>query len=197
MQAGGSAASASPADALPRWRDTPAGYGRITRLLHWGIAALFLFQFFGMIFKLVVGRTPTTATLVGLHAPMGTLLFALCVLRLLWWLANLRHRPPHAPGWMGRAALLGHAALYVLMIVVPVLALLRRHGQGNGFEPFGIPLMRQTGIKVEWMIDIANRFHGELSWALLALIGGHVLMALFHQFWLRDGVLTRMLGPQR
>jgi cytochrome b561 len=42
--------------------------------------------------------------------------------------------------------------------------------------------------------------HGILAWVLFALIGLHVVAALFHRFVLKDHVLQRMLphaGPSR
>jgi cytochrome b561 len=42
--------------------------------------------------------------------------------------------------------------------------------------------------------------HGTLAWVLFALIGLHVVAALFHRFVLKDDVLQRMLphaGPSR
>jgi cytochrome b561 len=60
-------------DRLP-WRDTPERYGLISRLLHWGMAALILWQFLGMAVKITLGRVPLAGFFVGLHAPMGVLL---------------------------------------------------------------------------------------------------------------------------
>lgn len=177
-----------------QWRDTPERYGAISRALHWSMAALFAWQFMGMIVKLALGRVPLTRFLVGTHAPVGTLLMALVAVRALWGLANLRRRPGYGRDWRGRAALLGHAVLYLLMLVVPGLALLRQYGSGRGFQPFGIPLMPQTGVEVEWMMAPADLLHSTLAWGLLGLIAGHVLMVAVHRYWWGDDVLGRMLG---
>lgn len=177
-----------------QWRDTAHAYGVISRALHWLMAALFAWQFFGMIVKLAVGRSPLTAFLVGTHRPVGLLLLALVLVRILWALYSARRRPAYAAGGTGRMARLGHLVIYVLMLLVPALALLRQFGSGKAFSAFGIPVTRETGVEIAWMMAPANLLHGLLAWCLLALILGHVIMALVHHYRLKDDTLVRMLG---
>ena len=178
------------------WLDTPARYGLVSRALHWGMAALFAWQFAGMAVRLLVGRSPLTAFMVGTHAPLGTLLLVLVLARGAWGLANARRRPRHAPGVLGRLATLGHLVLYAGMLVVPSLALLRAAGSGRGFAPFGIPLFAPfSGGPVGWMVAPANAAHGLLAWTLLTLVAGHIAMVVVHRRLWRDDVLHRMAGP--
>lgn len=175
------------------WLDSPARYGRISRILHWGMAALFAWQFTGMALRLLLGRTPVTAFMVGSHAPIGTLLFVLVLIRGAWGLYNLRRRPPHGASVVGLLSRLGHAAIYLLMFVVPLLALVRQYGSGRAFAPFGIPLM-QASERVESLMAPANAAHGLLAWVLLALVAGHIGMVLVHRYLWRDDTLSRMAG---
>ena len=87
-----------------RWTDSPARYGLVTRALHWGMAALFAWQFTGMGVKLTLGKHPLTAFLVGTHKPVGTLLMLAILLRGAWGLSQWRHRPPHPRTVVGRLA---------------------------------------------------------------------------------------------
>ena len=174
--------------------DTPRYYGLVSRTLHWAMAALFLWQFGGMALKSVVGRGPLMKFWVGSHGSVGTLLLTLLIARAIWAFVEHRRRPPYPAGLLGRAARLGHLALYTLMLVVPSLALLRAFGSGKGMSVFGIPLQAPGGAKVDWMTAPANLFHGTLAWVLLALIAGHVAMVCIHRFWFRDDVLHRMAG---
>lgn len=177
-----------------RWLDSPQRYGLISRVLHWGMAAVLLWQFSGMGTKLLLGRTALTGFLVGTHKPVGTLLMLLILLRGAWGLSQWRRRPPHPRGAVGRAAALGHAALYALMLYLPVVGLLREYGSGRGFAPWGVPLFPATGEKIAWMLAPANLSHGVLAWTLLAVIVGHVLMVAVHHWFWRDTTLARMAG---
>lgn len=195
-----SAPGALPPTALastaPGWCDTPQRYGRISRWLHWGMAALLAWQFAGMLAKVTLGKDATlTAALSGAHAHIGLLLLVLLVLRGAWGLLNSGQRPRHGAGWMGVAAWLGHGALYALMLVVPFLAMLRMLGNARAFHWFGVWTLNDgSGEKVEWMVAPASAVHGLLGWVLLALIAGHVLMVLVHRWVWKDDVAQRMLG---
>ena len=177
--------------------DSARRYGLISRALHWGMAALFAWQFAGMAIKLLLGRHPVSAFFVGSHAGMGTLLFVLVLLRGAWGLLNARRRPPHRAGLLGHAARLGHLAIYGLMIAVPGLGLLRQYGSGRAFAPFGIPLWGPGQAPVPALVQAGDAAHGELGWILLAVVAGHVAMVLFHRLILRHDVLPRMAGPLR
>lgn len=177
-----------------RLMDDGLRYGPVTRLLHWLMAGLLVWQFTGMFVKEIVGRAPLTAFWVGSHKGVGLLLLVLLLVRAVWGLYNLRRRPRHGRGFWGGAAVIGHLVLYGLMLVVPSLALLRQYGSGKPFEAFGVQLMTNARPEVEWMMAPANAAHGLLAWVLLAAIGGHVLMVLVHRFVWKDGTTQRMLG---
>ena len=178
-----------------RARDTAARYGWVSRTLHWSMAALFAWQFLGIVVDELAEKSALAGVFKGTHSAFGALLFALVALRAAWAYYNRARRPAHGRGLLGRAAALGHLTLYALMIVVPALALLRSYGTGRGLNPFGLfQLIPATGARVDWMVAPANALHGPLAWALLALIGGHVAMALFHEAVLRDRTIAKMAG---
>lgn len=174
--------------------DTTVTYGLITRLLHWSIAALLLWQFTGMGLRLLLGRQPIVSFFVGSHQPVGTVLFALIALRILWALSMRHRRPPHGAGLVGLAARLGHFALYAMMLVVPGAALLRAFGQTRAFAPFGFELFPAREVPLQWMVDLGDLLHGEIAWLLSLLILGHIAMVIVHERVWRDRTLTRMTG---
>jgi len=176
------------------WRDTPHAYGAVSRAFHWSMALLFIWQFTGILIGVVADKTPIADFFGSTHKSIGLVLLILVCLRGLWGLLNLRNRPGHQPTFLGRAATMGHAALYLLMFVVPALAMLRQYGSGRAFAPFGIPLMEGFEEKIPWMMAPANALHGLLGWVLLALIVGHIAMVFVHRFAWNDNVLARMAG---
>ncbi|MFA5581321.1 MAG: cytochrome b [Paracoccaceae bacterium] len=180
-----------------QWLDTPDRYGIVTRVLHWGMALVFLWQFTGMILRLILGRTPLMAFWVGTHPPVGMVLLILIAARLIWAWHNRHRRPPHGTDRLGRLARLGQGALYALMLIIPSLGLLRLYGSERGFALFGRQIFAPRAEKVAWMSAPADALHSPLAWTLLALIVGHVAMALAHHFRWRDGVLQRMTGKRR
>lgn len=181
-------------------KDMPARYGLVSRSFHWIMAYLLLWQFLMLIGWGVLGEGEVMRTLMQFgpaHGTVGILVFVLLLPRALWALANRRSRPVADPtplGWMARAV---HGLFYILMLVVPAVAIVRTYGSGKGLELWGAQLFPATGQKTEWLIQPADLLHGPLAWTLAALMLGHILMALFHGIVRRDGTLSRMAGPMR
>ncbi len=177
-------------------------YDSVAITLHWVIAL-------GIIVQIVMGLAMTHLTipillkfqLYQLHKSIGiTVLFAV-VLRVLW---RLTHRPPALPGAMPamerRAASGAHAALYFFMLALPFTgwALV-------SVSPYNIPtvlygLVPWPDLPVFSSIankqhadDVLSFIHSRLSFILIGLLALHAVAALRHHFWLRDGILRRML----
>jgi len=180
----------------PLWRDGPDRYGRISRALHWIMAALLGWQFLIAAAERLAEDAPAVVRLAAIgpgHAWIGVTVLALLGLRLIWTALNRNRRPGH-PGPLGRAARVGQGLMYLLMAVVPSLALLRAYGSGRGWPRADPWLIPATGTEVSWMVQLGQALHGELAWLLFALILGHVGMAIWHHRVRRDGTLSRMLG---
>ena len=168
--------------------DNATRYGTVSRFFHLGMAVLLLWQFLSAASHYFFEDTAIEAFFWPTHKAMGVLLLTLVVLRLLWALVNLSRRPPA----INLLSKLGHIALYLLVLTVPILALIRQYGSGRAFEPFGIPLFAGfEGEKIQWMLDLGSDLHGELGWVLLLLIVGHMLMAWRHRNTDKD-VMPRM-----
>lgn len=171
--------------------DHSRGYGLITRFLHWGMALLVLWQAVSALLHYFADDTAVTDFFFGTHTTNGFLIFVLAVLRGLWGLANLSRRPVHSTP-IDRLASLGHLAIYLLLIAIPLIALTREYGSGEGFTVFGIQIFPSFQPEIEWTGDLAGALHGELGWVLLLLVAGHILMALIHQFIWKDSRIARM-----
>lgn len=178
-------------------RDTPLAYGRVSRFLHWTMAALVLYQFTGMGLRAIFDRQPWLSPFISYHQPVGTILFLLIVARALWALSNRGNRPAHGRHFWGRAASLGHGLIYVVLLAVPGIALIRAYGNDRAFAPFGFTIFPAQEPAIKWMVDLGGALHGELGWLLGILILGHVAMVGVHESMWRDGTLARMLGRSR
>jgi cytochrome b561 len=155
------------------------GYSRAQIWLHWGAAAALLVAFASheamQAAWRAVGRGGEYTTPF-LHIGAGVAVLAIALARL--WLRRRRGAAAPvatAPGWMTAAAGLTHAALYVLMILLPA----------TGAAAWFLGL-REAGEIHELMFNLG-----------LALVGLHVAAALFHHLVRRDSLLLRMWRPAR
>lgn len=179
--------------------DSRFGYGLVSRTLHWTMALLFVWQFVTVFLSAVAEDTGIERFFWGTHYSVGFTLWVLVLLRGAWGLSQLKHRPPHeGPPLLQRAATLGHLALYLLMVIVPSLAILRAAGNGRGLSVYGIQLVAPGGEANPALTAPANLLHGFLGWTLFVLIAGHIAMALWHGLVRRDATLRHMTrGPER
>ena len=171
--------------------DSTSKYGLITRVLHWGMALLFAWQFTSALAHMLFEDTAIDEFFWGSHKPVGLVLMVLIIIRALWGLLNLKRRPPAD----SMAARLGHLALYVLMLVVPAVALFRQYGSGRKFEAFGMTIMQgfDESQKIQWMIDLGSNFHKILGYVLLVMIVGHIFFAIRHYLKGETRITDRML----
>ncbi|MCP1727409.1 cytochrome b561 [Natronospira proteinivora] len=175
---------------MQTWDNTER-YGTVSRVLHWGMGLVILWQLLTVLARVFFDdESALYGFFWGTHRETGLLIFLLVLLRGVWALANLSRRPPS----VSLPAKLGHITLYLLMIVIPFLALLRQYGSGRAFEPFGIPLFPGfEGDSIDWMMAPATLFHSWAGYLLFSLIIGHAAMAIWRR---RDpekqDVLSRM-----
>jgi cytochrome b561 len=129
----------------------------------------------------------------GLHELLGMSVFALTLLRVCWRAISPPPKSPEMPAWMELGARFGHWAIYALLVLVPLTAILGAWLEGHpltmlivGYIEPWIPQSRQLGLA------LAN-IHGWLGDMLIWLAGLHAVVALYHHFWRRDTVLLSML----
>lgn len=170
------------------------GYTAIAKTLHWIMAAI-LFGLFGLgIYMADLPLSPEKLQLYSWHKWAGVTFFLLVWLRLLW---RATHRPPPFPVQMTagqkRAAHLGHLALYVLMLAIPLSGWLMSSAKGFQTVWFGVIPLPDLIERNRELGDILVLVHKGLAVSLMILVIGHTTMALKHQFKDRDGTLSRML----
>jgi len=116
----------------------------------------------------------------------------LVVVRLLWRALNPVPQSSSLPLWQRRAAQATHSLLYLLLLALPLLgwASAASRAWSIDFGMFALPPVLPANPRLGGKLGDIHTF---TAYALLALVGLHVLAALYHRFWARDSVLERML----
>ena len=160
----------------------PKGYSSAQIGLHWIIALLIALQFLfhepikDAFDSALEGELQPFSWPVWAHIAGGTLILGLAIWRVILRRSRGAPPPPEGEGsLLGRAATLGHWALYALILLLPVGGLIAWFGG----------------------VDLAGEAHGLLSNVLLFVVAVHVAAALWHQFWLKDHLLRRMMRAER
>lgn len=174
-------------EAIDRW--SAFGIG-----LHWLTLALVL----GLaVAGLLMGELPNgpfKIQIYGLHKSFGLTVFGLTLLRLLWrWLSKTPAPIAGTPVWQHIVAQAAHAALYGLLLAVPLSGWLFNSAAGYPLKWFGLfALPRLTGYD-PGIKAFTREMHETLFYAMAALIVLHAGAALWHHYWRRDRTLVRML----
>ncbi|PVZ19844.1 MULTISPECIES: cytochrome b [unclassified Pseudomonas] len=173
-----------------------ARYNGVAQALHWLTAAALC----GVLpFVWVAENFPPGSTRVFwylLHESTGIMVFLLVLLRITW---RWRHdSPPPLPGtprWAEWFAHLNHALLYLILLVMPITGYMMA---GNGrpvpvYRLFSLPGFPTHDALGQW----ANQVHVAGQFVLYTLVILHVAATAWHVAVRRDGLLERMLPPQR
>ena len=166
-------------------------YGGGAKAFHWTMFALVVIVgALGLLHD--TWPKQTQAFWINVHALVGLLLWAELLARLGW---RYRHAPPALPVGVGRFAQRlsspVHWLLYALMFVTPILGFITFVYHGRVFD-FGLFQINPGIAKNRAIFHPTEDIHGYLAYALFGLAGLHALAALWHQFYLHDGVLMRM-----
>ncbi len=162
--------------------NTPKGYSRVQIALHWVIAVLVITVFVTHDAMIAAAKAIKAGTWAGydpamlIHVVGGTVVFFLA----LWRLRVLMRRgvpllPEDEPAVLRAIAMIVKVSLYVIMFLMPV-----------------------TGV-LQWFGDVAlaRQFHVLMDPVVPLTVLLHLLGALYQQFWLKTGVLSRMLHPEK
>lgn len=172
-------------------------YTATAKSLHWLMALMF----FGMLalgfYMTGLSLSPQKLQLYSWHKWAGVTIFMLALFRLAW---RLSHRPPALPSGTGRLASLAahgaHWVLYLLMLAIPLSGWLMSSAKGFQTVWFGIVPLPDLLERNRELGNVLAQVHGTLNWLFVALLAGHILAALMHQFINKDGLIERML-PER
>ncbi|MDJ0938750.1 MAG: cytochrome b/b6 domain-containing protein [Woeseiaceae bacterium] len=169
------------------------GYTRTARILHWLVAGMIVLQY--VLANLADSADSTIAELAlyANHKSVGMTILALAVARLVW---RYRNPPPPLPDgmaqWQVIASHVSHWGLYALLILMPVSGWLMSSASAytvSWFNLFQFPDLVSPSDSLELRLKAV---HETLAKLLFAFALVHILAALKHAVFDRDGVLARM-----
>ncbi|MBN9306492.1 MAG: hypothetical protein BGO82_20570 [Devosia sp. 67-54] len=169
-------------------KSTSTQYGSMAIALHWTSALAVILAW---IAGFVVAETLPAGQGAGIllaHITLGLIVFALTLLRIVWWLALDRHpgAPAGQPGWQVLAAQATHLGLYVLLVLMATSGIVTLILSG------AVPLLLAGGPVPDFSELVPRLAHGVMSKLLLLLLVLHVGAALYHQLIRKDRLLARM-----
>ncbi|MGB8634488.1 MAG: cytochrome b [Rhodanobacteraceae bacterium] len=128
------------------------------------------------------------------HFMLGLSVFVLLGLRLLLrLLAGSAPPVTPAPGvWTQRLAMLMHLALYLFLLVMPLLGWLILSAEGKTIPFFGMELPALLGPDKSLGHSL-QEIHETIGTIGYYLVGLHAAAALLHHYILRDNTLRRIL----
>ncbi|MEQ1598433.1 MAG: cytochrome b [Methylotenera sp.] len=178
-------------------RNSTERYGFLSIGLHWAMLLLLIAVYACIELREIYpkGSDPREA-LKTWHFMLGLAVFVLVWLRLLVNITSPVPRVmPSPPKWQMLSAKLMHAALYVLMMAMPLLGWFLLSASGKTIPFFGLELPALI-VKNKDVADLIKEIHeagGTVGYFLIAL---HAVAALFHHYFVRDNTLRRIL-PSR
>jgi len=173
-------------------KSTPTRYGSVAIAIHWSSAIAVILAFAaGFVVANVAPPAQQTPILLA-HITLGLIVFALTLLRIVWWAVADKHPPlpSNQPRAQRIAATAVHLALYALLILMASSGIVTVVLSG------ALPTLLSGGPVPDFSELIPRVAHGIMSKLLLVLFIGHVGAALWHQFARHDHLLARMgVGP--
>ncbi|WP_045826774.1 cytochrome b [Teredinibacter turnerae] len=157
------------------------------KLLHWLMAILVI-----AMLLMGIGLTHSVSErhtlLVAYHKPLGMLIFALVIVRLL---VRWRLGAPALPATLAKpqqlAARISHWLLYALLIAQPLCGIFM---VWCGSYP--LPGANHAALPYPQTYAMLRTLHSVLAYSLLGLIALHLTAALVHGLIYRDGVMRSM-----
>ena len=171
-------------------------YGRVSRLLHWTIAILFISLIpMGIFSSMIPEETSYRNAYYVVHKTIGVTVFLLVIVRLIW--NKISKRPALDNTLTSTEKKLAHRAhniLYFMLLVIPMTGFMMTsyHGYGTFFFFWELPpLWEQSNVYQIW-----GGFHKYLlPYIVYIILGAHVLGALKHQFIDKhDSAFKRMVS---
>ena len=166
----------------------------VIRFLHW-LTLFLIATIFVLAFSIDFASSNAEATaLTQLHRSFGLTVWVVTVGRLAWrQFSRFPNWPSDMPRAMRFAAHGSEYALYILLLIQPILGLLYTNAHGDHVNLFFLGQLPALIGKNRPLAKQLLELHEAVGLLLLGLIALHALAALYHHFWRRDDTLMAML----
>mgnify|MGYP003365506980 FL=1 len=171
-------------------------YSGLQISIHWLVFLLVVVTYCAMEFRGLAPRSYRPWFNM-VHVSCGITILVLMVTRLL---VRLKYPAPPIvpkpkPMIIGMSHL-GHLAVYLLFIALPVIGLVMMYNRGNPWMAFGMVMPYATESNFD-IVDVMKEYHVLLANLGYWLIGVHALAALMHHYFWKDNTLLRMMPKKR
>ena len=168
-------------------------YTQTAIALHWIMALLVITVWLIALIANDLPVSPERILAISWHKWLGLTVLWLVFVRLFW---RATHPVPklalNMPLWQVRIMHFTHLAFYLLMITIPILGWLMSSAKGYTVNYFGLFELPDLVLKDKANGRLLKQIHEILANILISLVAVHVLAALKHHFWDKDGLLKRM-----
>ncbi|MFA5898284.1 MAG: cytochrome b [Hyphomicrobium sp.] len=173
-------------------RDTTAGYGLPTRIIHWLMAAAIIGMYvLGLWMVDLNYYSPYYRTAPDIHRSVGMLLLFLLLVRFAWRLSSSRTDDSELSPIERILAKVVHWGFYPLLLALMLSGYLMSTADGRPvevFDWFSVPAL----IHDKGMEKTAGEIHEFLANLTMFVVLLHTLAALKHHFFDRSRILARM-----
>ncbi|WP_298289642.1 cytochrome b/b6 domain-containing protein [Thiomonas sp.] len=166
-------------------------YHPLSRWLH-AAAVLLIALEYPLAWSMTDHRGAAEGTLASWHVGVGMVILSVMLLRLLWRLFKAPPPGPPMPAWQARAAHAAHLLLYAGFAVLPLLGWLAASARDWPVHWAGLVALPALLPPLPAWAEPLGDAHQALALGLLALVGVHVVAALYHAVVRRDASLRRM-----
>jgi superoxide oxidase len=172
-----------------------ASHSRATIVAHWGTVLAILVSVAAIYLRDFVEDKPLRQFLLELHRQLGLLVLIAVPIRIAvrYWLGFGNHAGPMSAvlRWAAAAC---HHVLYAGLVILPLLGWAATSAHHVSLKFLGLVALPGLAAADADVADALTDYHVWGSYALAAIIVVHALAALWHHYFLRDAVLTAMLG---
>ncbi|MEY3659006.1 MAG: hypothetical protein RL425_1767 [Pseudomonadota bacterium] len=178
---------------------TQTRYSATAMLLHWAIALLLVANFALGERSEDLAKGPELAWVMQLHKSIGITILVLTLWRLGLRLVTPRPAKVADSPVLQLASTAVHWGFYAVMLIVPLSGWLLVSTSKTPtplmiFDLIPWPLLPNFGREVH---EIGEEVHAILAKAMIPLLALHLIGAVRHQFFMRDGLMERMVPVKR